>query len=130
MFKKILIIGSILAVVGGIYGYSEWNRKPASTESKKADKTLTANELAAQFDNAQHLGKVLEVSGKIASVETQNGVTNIVLETSDPMISISCEMEKEGETPSVKMGEDVVLRGQCDGKLTDVQMTRCIVLKR
>jgi hypothetical protein len=91
--------------------------------------TLSANDLVSQFDNAKHLGKILVVKGKVAEIATENDITNITLETGDPMAAVSCEMEKGAPTPSVKAGDEVTLKGQCDGKLSDVVLTRCILVK-
>lgn len=129
MLRKILLIGLVLAVLGGSYGYYMWNKKTPSMSSRDATLIMTANELGSQFDKDKHAGKVLSVKGKVSLVETENETTNVTLETEDPMISISCELEKGAATPSVKAGDEVTIKGQCDGKLTDVVMTRCIILK-
>jgi RecJ-like exonuclease len=131
MLRKILLIGVILTALGGGYGYYMWNKKPATMDSRTADITLTANDLAVQFDKDKHGGKVIAVKGKVTAVETIEGTTNITIETDDPLVSISCEMEKGAEPPSVKEGEEVTLKGQCDGKLemADVQLSRCIIVK-
>ncbi len=129
MLRKILLIGLVLAVIGGSYGYYLWNKKTPSMSSRDAMLTIGANELGSQFDKDKHAGKVISVKGKVASIETENETTNVTLETEDPMVSISCELEKGAATPSVKTGEEVTIKGQCDGKLMDVVMTRCIVLK-
>jgi tRNA_anti-like len=129
MLRKIVLVGIVLAFVGGGYGYYMWNKKTPTTASRDLDITITSADLASQFDNAKHLGKVLAVKGKIATIETDNDVTNITLETDDPMVSISCEIEKGFNTTSSKVGDEVTVKGQCDGKLTDVVLTRCIVMK-
>ena len=129
MLRKILLTGLVLAVLGGSYGYYMWNKKTPSTASRDAELTITANELGSQFDKDKHAGKVLSVKGKVASVETANETTNVTLETEDPMVSISCELEKGAATPSVNKGDEVTIKGQCDGKMADVVMTRCIILK-
>lgn len=130
MIRKILLIGVILAAIGGGYGYYMWNKKTPSTESRSADIALTASELATQFDNAKHAGKIIAVKGKVSDMETAaDGTTNVNLETDDPMVAISCEMEKGSQTLSVKAGDEVTIKGQCDGKLTDIVFTRCIIVK-
>ena len=129
MLRKILLTGLVLAVLGGGYGYYMWNKKTPSMSSRDATLTITSNELGSQFDKDKYAGKVLSVKGKVATVETANETTNVTLETDDPMVSISCELEKGAATPSVKMGDEVTIKGQCDGKMTDVVMTRCIILK-
>jgi tRNA_anti-like len=129
MLKKILTGVILLGAVGLGVGYYMWNKPVESTTTKSVEISLTAGDLASQFDNAKHLGKVIEVKGKITEITTENDITNITLETSDPMTAISCEMEKGTATPSVKAGEEVTLKGQCDGKLSDVVLTRCILIK-
>ena len=129
MLRKILLTGLVLAVLGGSYGYYMWNKKIPSMSSRDATLVITANELGSQFDKDKHAGKVLSVKGRVTSVETEKETTNVTLETEDPMVSISCEMEKGAATPSVKAGDEVTIKGQCDGKLMDVVMTRCIMTK-
>jgi hypothetical protein len=130
MLKKTLLISILLAIVGGGYGYYVWNKKTPMTASRDLDITIDAADLINQYDNTKYLGKVLAVKGKIATIETQNDVTNITLETADPMTAISCEIEKGFDTSFAKIGHEVTIKGQCDGKLlTDVVLTRCIVMK-
>lgn len=129
MLKKVLYIVVVGVVIAGAYGYYLWNKPIPKTADKKADFTLAAADLATEYSDAIHLGKIVEVNGKITAIETEKDATNITLETADPMSAISCEMEKGSENPSVKTGDLVTLRGQCDGKLSDVVLTRCIVVK-
>lgn len=129
MIKKMLLLGGILALVGGSYGYYLWNKKTPTTASRNAEIIITANELMTQFDNAKHTGKVLAVKGKVSAIETENGITNVTLETEDPMVSVSCEMEKDADISVLKEGDETTIKGQCDGKLTDIVLTRCIVVK-
>jgi tRNA_anti-like len=129
MLRKILIAGVLLAIAGGSYGYYMWNKKTPSTASRTAEITISANELASKFDKDKFAGKLLEVKGKVSGVETADSTVNITLETEDPMVSISCELEKGAATPSVKESNEATIRGECDGKLTDVVLTRCIIVK-
>jgi hypothetical protein len=128
MWKKILIGLIIAGGIGGAYGYYEWNRKPESMATRSADITLSATELANLYNDAQHLGKIMQISGKVENVSVENGKTTLTLTTGDPMTAISCELD-----PSVKEAvapeSAVVVRGQCDGKLTDVQLSRCVLVK-
>ena len=129
MLRKILLTGLVLAILGGSYGYYMWNKKIPSMSSRDTTLVITANELGSQFDKDKHAGKVLSVKGRVTSVETEKETTDVTLETEDPMVSINCEMEKGAATPSVNIGDEVTIKGQCDGKLMDVVMTRCIMMK-
>ena len=129
MLKKILYIALVGGVVGGAYGYYLWNKPALKMSDRKTELTLAAADLATQYKDAVHLGKVIEVTGTMATLETQKDVTNITLETGDPMTAISCEMEKGAEIPPAKTGDVVTLKGQCDGKISDVVLTRCILMR-
>jgi hypothetical protein len=129
MLKKILYIALVGGIIGGIYGYYIWNKKVDKMSDRKGDFILTAADLAKQYSDAIHLGKVLQVTGTVANVEAEKDVTNVTLETGDTMTAISCEMEKGSEAPSVKTGDVVTMKGQCDGRISDVVLTRCIVVK-
>ena len=129
MLKKILYIALVGGVIGGAYGYYLWNKKADKMADRTTQLTLNASDLASQYSDAVHLGKVIEVKGTVAAVENGKDATNVSLETTDPMTAISCEMEKGAENPTAKAGNVVTIKGQCDGKISDIVLTRCIVLK-
>ena len=129
MTRKLIYVALIAAAIGGAYGYKEWTRGHESSATKKPDVTITAMDLATQYNDAAHAGKIIEVIGKVALIETADTVTNITLKTADPMTAVTCELEKGSPAPSANEGDEITLRGQCDGKLSDVVLTRCVVIK-
>jgi tRNA_anti-like len=129
MIKKILIGLVIAGAIGGTYGYYEWNRKPESMTTRTADVTVSAQDLATQYDDAKHLGKIVQVNGTIQDVVDEGQKSSLVLKTDDPMTNIVCELDSTENSDEIPMGINIVLRGQCDGKLTDVQLSRCVVVK-
>jgi hypothetical protein len=128
MLKKILYIALIGGAIGGAYAYYLWNKKADKMAGRTTQLTLNASDLASQYSDAIHLGKVIEVKGTVTTVENEKDATNVSLETTDPMTAISCEMEKGSENTTAKAGDVVIIKGQCDGKLSDIVLTRCIVI--
>lgn len=128
--KKILI-GIVLALVvicGVIYlMYNKPHRDPATETSIK----VSAAELFRSFEsneteaNKLYLDKVLEVTGKITEVSSnQNGVPVLTLETENIIFGVRCTMEKTESL--VQVGETITIKGICTGYLSDVIITNAI----
>jgi hypothetical protein len=137
MLKKILIIGSVLAGIGGGVGYYLWNKPHASIG--KPDVTTTATELAAAFGKDEDAATkkfmgdasktyIIQVSGKISEVKNDTSGIALALDTGDPINGVSCILDKFTKQPRTdyKVGEDVTFKGICTGKLSDVVIDRCV----
>jgi hypothetical protein len=129
MIKKILLVGVLLAAIGGIYGYFLWNKKAGDTAAKKTDLIISASDLATKYEDALYLGKIVQVKGKVSTVETENGIMTITLDSGDPMAAVTCQIEEGTTPPSVTEGNEVTFKCQCDGKLSDVVLTRCVAVQ-
>ena len=132
MIKKLLLAALILGV-GGAAVYFFYVKKPrVTTDAKKTEITTTAAELADKYDDAKYLGKIIEVSGKVASVEKTNDATLVVLETGAAS-AVACSFSQNTPPPSVSAGQEVVLKCQCNGKSTgdfpDVNLSSCMFIK-
>jgi hypothetical protein len=139
MIKKLLIFGGIAALIGGGIGYYMWNKPHA--EIGKPNFTTTATALAAEFSadetaaTKKYVGSmdkmiVVQVSGTIATVQNDTSGVSIGLETGDPINGVSCVLDKftKQAKTDYKVGESVVLKGICTGKLSDVIIDRCVSL--
>ncbi len=135
MKKKILFAVIILAVLGGAYGYYEYNRPVAGTEKKKADVEISASDLLAAFEadeaaaNSQYSGKVIQVNGIIGSMESKESGNKISIQTDNPMSGVICEMEDGQDISSLNTGETVTVKGVCTGFLSDVVLVRSSLVK-
>ncbi|WP_303918725.1 hypothetical protein [Draconibacterium sediminis] len=137
---KILIILLVLAAVagGGAYWYifmqPQKNMQKASPAYKLTAKNIfsefSENETAA---NTKYLGKVVELTGKVAEVKNENNQTAIVLE--DVLFGVSAYLDStycatnQEVLQAINEGQTVTIRGQCDGILNDVIISRAVVVQ-
>ncbi len=131
--KKILT-GIILfgVVVSGVI-YRMYN-KPHRDPSTESSIQITAADLFRSYEtneseaNGLYLDNVLEVSGKITEITTnQQSIPVIVLETENPMFTVRCTMENP-EIP-VNVGDAVKIKGICTGYLSDVIIVKGMIVE-
>ena len=121
-------------VAAGI-GYYIINKPVASLENKKPDVEVTATKLITDYETDEkvadqnYLGKIVEVSGKVAEISVEEGKTKIQLETENPISMIICELEEGNEAGSVKVGDEVKIKGMCTGYLSDVIIVQASLVK-
>ncbi|MEK7253942.1 MAG: hypothetical protein AAB316_04305 [Bacteroidota bacterium] len=135
--KKILLFGLLIAVVGIGIGYMIYNKPHKNMASAKADYTLDAKVLVAEFSsdeaaaNEKYLGKIITVTGSVAEVTTDdNGNPSVMLDTGDPMAAVKCNLDfaSKPKRTEFQTGETVTLKGDCSGfiELTGVILDRCV----
>jgi hypothetical protein len=124
MKKSIVIIILLVILVGSWIAYRMYN-KPHRDPSAESSIQITAVDLFRSYEtneveaNGRYLDKVLEVSGKITEITTnQESIPVIVLETENPMFTVRCTMENPEIEASV--GDVVKIKGICTGYLSDV----------
>jgi putative nucleic acid binding protein len=137
MKKVSYIIIAVLFVCAGAFGaYYYLNRSVAGISGKEADFSLTPQNLLADFTNdeqsanARYLDKVILTEGKINSIKSdEKNNVNIVLDTGDPMSSVSCVLDKRetGKSEKLRPNDPVKIKGVCTGMLMDVIMVNCVI---
>lgn len=138
--RVILILVITVLLVGGAIGFYLYNKPPAKTSNQKAVATVTASELYNAFEtdeekaNSTYLGKIIEVEGSVAGVSTnENGQS--VLQLNNQLFGVSCSFEDDffashkQVITGFKEGDLVKLKCKCDGMLTDVVLTQCVLIK-
>jgi len=133
--RKVMMILLVLGIIGAGFGYYKYNEPVASLENKKPDVEVSASKLITDYEadekaaNDTYLGKVVQVTGKIASITVEEGKTKVQLETDNPISMIICELQDGTEAASVKAGEDVKIKGMCTGYLSDVILVQASLVK-
>jgi tRNA_anti-like len=133
--KKLVIPLLLLGIIGAGIGYYMYNKPVASLEHKKPDTVVEASQLVSDYEadeksaNEKYLGKVVQVSGKVADITTEEGKKKVILETGNPMSMIICELENGNAPVSIKAGDEVKMKGMCSGYLSDVILVQASVVK-
>ncbi len=136
MIKKIILFTLFCVLTGGAYGIYLWNKPHATIGKPKF--ALSAQELSAAFANNEaeamkkYVGSddnIVEVSGIITSIQNDTSGISFNLKTDNPMLGVNCMLDKFTKQPRTdfKVGDVVLLKGICTGKLMDVNMDRCVM---
>lgn len=135
MKKKILIAAIIIATIGASYVYYQFNKPHLDIATATPVSVLNADELFAEFDlneneaNQLYLGKIVQVSGVVYSVEVgAKGDLNVLLMGEGDMFGVACNFNKEKIKEGViNKGDQVTIKGECAGMLSDVVLIRCVL---
>jgi tRNA_anti-like len=136
MFKKIAIISIPIIAIVVIYGYREFNRKPADLSTIKPQVIISADSIIAAYENdeakanAQFLGKTILVNGMVTEMKNeQDTLLNVIL-GNDGLHNVSCLLVN-GQLENFKkysVGKPVSIKGICTGFLADVELNRCVIV--
>lgn len=133
--KKIIIPLIALAMIGAAIGFYMYNKPVQSLENKKADVTISAEQLLSDYEsneqsaNDKYLGKVVQVNGTVAEISTGEGKNKIHLETSNPISVVITELDEGNTVEGLKIGDEATVKGMCSGYLSDVILVRSSVVK-
>jgi hypothetical protein len=134
--KRIALIALVvLAIAGGIYGLSEYQRGHEETSGLKADFSLSIESILAEYQqdsqaaNEKYLDKVVEITGTVDEVtQLEGGGSNVVLTE-----GANCSFLEKVE---LMPGSTVKVKGICSGfqeeeimDILEVNLTRCALVK-
>lgn len=136
--KKLLIL-SLIILICGIAAYLFVFHKPhKNTFNLKAEYSITANELLSEFKideniaNSKYLGRIIQLEGEIVAVKSISGSYEISF--IDELFGVTCmvdsvyAIQQTKILEQLKVGDNITVKGQCNGYLTDVKLDRCVVL--
>ena len=120
MKRKILIGILVLIVVGGSIGYYLFSKNEPDITQDEPDVAVTAKDLIAAFEkdtaNASktYIGKVVEVTGNVKSVDTSGA---IVMGENGAVSDVTVGLDRRHleDAKIIKIGSIVVLQGRCSG---------------
>jgi hypothetical protein len=136
--KIFLGIGLILALVGFYIAYRMWN-KPHADAAELQGIPVTAAELVQAFENdeasanTKYIGKVLEVSGTVSSINDQDSLVFVNLSYPEAMmggVQVSVDARSAGEARNLKEGEQTTFKGFCNGYLMDVILKDAVLIRK
>ncbi|MBL7923372.1 MAG: hypothetical protein JNL88_04150 [Bacteroidia bacterium] len=131
--KRILIVLLTLPVLAAGVGYYMYNKPTESLKNMKVQVSMTSDALFTAFEqdetaaNKAYLDKVVEVKGKIQSLNSDTSGVSVSLNTTSGMFGVICKFEnKETDINQYQVGQEVKLKGICTGYLMDVVLVRCV----
>lgn len=136
--KRIILILLSLGLIGGAVGLYMYFKPVADLGNVKSDVKISATELLTAFETdeaaatGQYLGKILEVSGKVMNIETEDhGGVTLVFEAGGLMGGVICRMDKRyaEKTAKIQAGVNATIRGECTGMAMDVELARCAIIE-
>jgi hypothetical protein len=138
--SAVLISILIILIVVGVIVYKIWNKPfkdPLEGDAIKVTAIQLFNDFSVNESVAQKkyvpekLGeKKVEITGEIKEIGKNNdGETFYTLKTSDEMFGVKCIIDKGEEITNAKIGDNITVRGFCDGYNMDVIVNRCKPIK-
>ena len=132
-FKITVVILLLITLVGGTIAYRMFTRPNRDVATEKGI-VITAAQLVTEFQenesaaNVKYLNKPIEVSGTVSNVaQNQEGITTVLLSSNDAMTGVFCTLKESN--PNIKTGTQVVIKGICNGMLSDVRLGEAILIK-
>lgn len=125
-------IGIILLLLAS-WGIYKVTMPHHNTSGEQAVGSLSAMNLYYEFLNTENsankkwLGKVIEVSGRISSVNESGNYISINLKGSSDG-GVNCSFLKKDLDPGYKYntGDSITIKGKCTGFLSDVNLVDCV----
>jgi hypothetical protein len=139
MSRKIIVLIAIavILIIAGLLAL-KWVYKPVETSvaSEKASTEITASDMISQFEtneqkaNESYLGKVVIVSGTIEKIDDDSAAISITLKSPENISGVICSFSKSAVSrDDLVEGNQVRVKGKCDGYLLDVVLTKCSIVE-
>lgn len=135
--RRILFLIIILVTVFiGCFVFKVF-RPVKSVRFIESEYSITAIELFNEYSiseeasNKKYLGKVIQVTGTISEINTKDSACiSVILKTEDPFSGINCVIsDKYFQLQNgIFIGSEVVVKGECSGKLIDVVLNNCVIV--
>lgn len=135
IFLSLVLIVIIVSAIG-IYLY---NKPHADISKMKPDFVIDATVLFKEFESNEalagqkYIDKILLVEGVLVEM-SHNSDGSVVLSLEDFLFGVSCSIDSSNAVLSTNMidqlspGDYISVKGQCDGMLTDVKLSHCILV--
>ncbi len=136
MRKRYFFGVSIILLLLATWGIYKVTMPHHNASGEQAVATLSATKLYYEFLNTENnankkwSGKVIEVSGRISSVNESGNYISINLKGSSEG-GVNCSFLKKDLGPGEKYntGDSIIIKGKCTGFLVDVNLVDCVVKK-
>ena len=144
--KRVMVVLLVIIVLAGAwYGYRLYTGKVPSLTEVEAHASVTATDLIAAFEkdsasaNKQYLGKVLQVSGSVKSVEEESATVSLGSAGGNSSVRCSVDSAFVKDIRLLNPGSTITIKGNCTGFMpdetglglgSDVVLNRCVFIKK
>ena len=137
-FIKYLLYALVaIALLGTIAWFAFLNVPKASSQGKTAEFTVPATELFQAFEaneeasNAKYIGKIIDVSGTIEEITTDEQDAPVVLLAGGDFGGVLCTLEgsQKEKIKTKKFGDQITIKGVCTGMLMEVVVNKGIIVE-
>lgn len=137
MNKQSIVIVFLVLLLGltAYLVYRHVFREHDDMSTIKAEVVISANELIQLYNedetkaDQRFLGKVIEVSGQVSSIEITKSEATITSEIDDYIGGIIFEFSKFDGLDTIEVGNQYTIRGTCSGKLIDIVINRSVIIQ-
>jgi Cu/Ag efflux protein CusF len=138
-FKKILIAGAILLVIGLGAVWYIFTETFTDTSTEKAVYTINAYTLIKEFQidlassNKKYTEQIITVNGRISAIESADTTVNIKMSdsTTGSYAIFAFQAKDMAKVKQLKEGDSVSIKGSCSGgSFSDILQMHFINLKR
>jgi uncharacterized protein YxeA len=138
IYMKKILIAVILVLISAVsIGIYLFNLKPTDTRQVDAKFELEGSQLIAEFSedetiaSKKYVDHIIIVSGKVAEVKFTGTEASVSLQSDDPMSGITCSFyaDEANTLTTLSSGDDIKIKGKCTGKLMDVVLNNCSLVK-
>lgn len=135
----IIISVIIIAAVGAIYFYREYNRKNEDTARRKADYAMAAVSIIKEFETDEssarkkYSDKIIIAEGVVKDIiKDDRGFYSVMLGDEASRSSVKCSMDSthNAETAGLQKGNPASIKGVCAGFNADELLGSDVVLVR
>lgn len=138
-FKRILLTGTVLLIIGGIAIWYIFTEKFTDTTKETSTYSLNAMDMIHEFQtndslaNKKYAEKIITVNGRISKAEAVDTTVNIkMMDTlTDAYIIFAFQQQHLKEAKQLKEGDSVSIKGSCSGgTYSKILETEFITFKR
>lgn len=136
--RLLIILSMVLAIPMLAYLAYQYFRPPMAVADMAPDLAEHAPVIGKHYMEDEikadklYLGKTIDISGRVAEVQTQDGKGATIYFASDDNgfpVSVLMSAGMSG-SDSPKKGDSVLIRGVCTGFLMDVNFNRGMIIKK
>jgi hypothetical protein len=129
----VVLLIALSGILASLYCF---NLKHKDMAKANPDFKITATVLQKAFEDNEkaasklYISKIIEVTGKIASVKpAENKFISITLVTGSELSSVICTFPLIADPSKLNVGDEITLRGECSGFLMDVLLNNCALIQ-